>query len=672
MLAGYLPFDDDPANPEGDNINLLYKYIVSTPLTFPEYVTPHARDLLKRILVPDPRKRADLFEVARHSWLSDYAHVVGFITSSTTTSSDIANTTVTSRKLSQFNPPLMSASVRGRGYANCSIEDPFETPMLARSASVREPGKPHTAVSPVGGLTPKHGNVNKAEQADKTKGQRDTKRRTVQVEYVAPQSQTVRGEASPPAASSSATASGTPRTRVKTEQGPIEVPPADGYQPSTTNIRTQTRPSPASSSMPPPTRLARDAPRAVSDSTAFGNAPVTSSTRPSTGGTIGGGSRLPSRGNSYGQPAAATVAPTNAQGRFSQPKGKQYSISAPLSQPEPMIGDPSIGRPSTQRLPASYQQSSASDAQNGNQRGHKRSNTVSETFGRVASIFSRTSHDQNQQKAQKSYPPTSMAVAIAADDAPRQSTESSRRTSFGFNRKNPDQSGATKPTRRFSLIPASLSKNFVGHKEKEPIPPSTSYSTTDPRRLAGAVPRSRGQTRPTVAFGRGESRSPSQSTTGSTIPVLYDGQLDRSRDSPSQRVRETRGGAPSSAPAQQTQFAGQNYLPSIGDDKFPGPNAPHPASQPYRERPYHHTNDSEASEPVVPQSHRPQYPAGFNSYDSPQQGRGERPGVLQKSRKFADAYDERQQGHHGGSSGSAKRVMDIFRRIGKQRGKEDR
>lgn len=99
MLAGYLPFDDDPANPEGDNINLLYKYIVSTPLTFPEYVTPHARDLLKRILVPDPRKRADLFEVARHSWLSEYAHVVGFITSSTTTSSDIANTTVPPGKL---------------------------------------------------------------------------------------------------------------------------------------------------------------------------------------------------------------------------------------------------------------------------------------------------------------------------------------------------------------------------------------------------------------------------------------------------------------------------------------------------------------------------------------------------------------------------------------------
>ncbi|EJD05098.1 Pkinase-domain-containing protein, partial [Fomitiporia mediterranea MF3/22] len=39
MLAGYLPFDDDPANPDGDNINLLYRYIVNTPLTFPDYVS---------------------------------------------------------------------------------------------------------------------------------------------------------------------------------------------------------------------------------------------------------------------------------------------------------------------------------------------------------------------------------------------------------------------------------------------------------------------------------------------------------------------------------------------------------------------------------------------------------------------------------------------------------
>src|SRR3954469_16157656 len=134
MLAGYLPFDDDPANPEGDNINLLYKYIVSTPLTFPEYVSPHARDLLRRILVPNPRKRADLFEVARHSWLSEYAHVVEFITSSTTTPGDIQNTTV-------------------------PAEDEDGSPMIARSSSVRESSK-RTAVSPpIGGLVSKQGTV---------------------------------------------------------------------------------------------------------------------------------------------------------------------------------------------------------------------------------------------------------------------------------------------------------------------------------------------------------------------------------------------------------------------------------------------------------------------------------------------------------------------------------
>lgn len=114
MLAGYLPFDDDPANPEGDNINLLYKYIVTTPLTFPEYVTPHARDLLRRILVPNPRKRADLFEVARHSWLSEYAHLVEFITSSTTLPSEVQN----------------AAAAIPNEYA--------EPQIVARSSSVRE------------------------------------------------------------------------------------------------------------------------------------------------------------------------------------------------------------------------------------------------------------------------------------------------------------------------------------------------------------------------------------------------------------------------------------------------------------------------------------------------------------------------------------------------------
>ncbi|KAJ4481169.1 CAMK/CAMKL/Kin4 protein kinase [Lentinula aciculospora] len=72
MLAGYLPFDDDPANPDGDNINLLYKYIVNTPLSFPDYISESARDLLSMMLVADPSRRASLENVMQHPWLAAY------------------------------------------------------------------------------------------------------------------------------------------------------------------------------------------------------------------------------------------------------------------------------------------------------------------------------------------------------------------------------------------------------------------------------------------------------------------------------------------------------------------------------------------------------------------------------------------------------------------------
>lgn len=73
MLAGYLPFDDDPLNPDSENINLLYKYIINTPLSFPEWITPEPRDLLQKMLVPDPNKRCTLQDVAQHRWLRKYA-----------------------------------------------------------------------------------------------------------------------------------------------------------------------------------------------------------------------------------------------------------------------------------------------------------------------------------------------------------------------------------------------------------------------------------------------------------------------------------------------------------------------------------------------------------------------------------------------------------------------
>src|SRR5882762_1641371 len=75
MLAGYLPFDDDPANPDGDNINLLYKYIVNTPLSFPDYISADARELLSIMLQPSPDKRASLPAVMAHRWLAPYQHL---------------------------------------------------------------------------------------------------------------------------------------------------------------------------------------------------------------------------------------------------------------------------------------------------------------------------------------------------------------------------------------------------------------------------------------------------------------------------------------------------------------------------------------------------------------------------------------------------------------------
>ncbi|KAH8728324.1 hypothetical protein GQ44DRAFT_45628 [Phaeosphaeriaceae sp. PMI808] len=635
MLAGYLPFDDDPANPEGDNINLLYKYIVSTPLTFPEYVTPHARDLLKRILVPDPRKRADLFEVARHSWLADYSHIVGFITSSNNNTNEAQQTSV---------------------YSNSNTFE--QQPPLARSASVREPGKPHAATTPAhGGLTAKREQIN-SPPSEKPKTTRDNKRRTVQVEYVAPQSQTARGEASPTGEPSAS------QSRSK-NQAPAEVASVDGYQSSAgvKQSRSATN-GPASA-----TRSRHDPQRSVSDYSAFGNTPALA-VRPSTGGTPAGGSRLLSRGNSYGQLSAATVAQTNAEGRFSQPKGKKYSISSPYAQPE--SSDPvdhSIGQPSTQRV-QSIQLGPTGGHTKG---GHKRSNTVTETLGRMTSMFSgrQSSYSQDpkgsmtsqnsyanypEEKGKKSYPPTSMAGPISNDAiaAPRQSTDSSRRTSFGFSRRNNNNaSEGGKPPRRFSLLPSSLSKTFSSQRES--LPPNSSH---DEKRGSNARPRA--GSRPAIAFGRGDSRSPSQSTTGSNIPGFYDGHHDSSS-----RIRNTSAAGPSSAPANQTQF---NYPTApVGDEKIPHPRDPHPSSQnrPYR-RP---TDDSEFDAPAP--NHAQQhssipYPQGMGGgEDQLHQQQQQRKGVLQKSRKFQDAYEG--DGGNKGSSGSSKRVMDFFRRMGKQR-----
>jgi protein-serine/threonine kinase len=671
MLAGYLPFDDDPANPEGDNINLLYKYIVSTPLTFPEYVTPHARDLLRRILVPDPRKRADLFEVARHSWLSEYSHVVGFITSTTTSPSDITNAAVVT-------------------------EDGQDGPLIGRSASVRETKKPAQAPASVGELGRKHGNLDQDAADSHPKVSKDNKRRTVQVEYVAPRSQTQRGEPSPAAAvAAAAVAPSSSRTRARAgSQGPVEVPtsqlqsrrvvstekplpqdPPVARDAQYTQSRRPTSSQRQQQGMPPPSRPGRDVPRSVSDAnyiSAHAAPPVSSIARPNTGGSMTSansrsGLSLTNRG-SYSQPAAPTIAGTNAQGRMSQPKGGKTYISEPIMQ-----GDSDFGRPSANQVPAKFAKVAGypdgSAVPEG--KGHKRSNTIGGIFGRTNSIFggrrNAAQSDQPTEKVKKSYPPVSMSGAVGQQDTPRQSMDSRRSISFGFGKKRSGSitgSNATtlqdKP-RRFSILPASFSLRSIGiGKEADQYddrPDSRGNYLDQPQ-----APRAP------------ESRNISGATT--TNPYNHDRFYDGNRDSP---VQERRGTGSTASPVHQ-RYASQ----PISDPRSGAPPQFLPPMN-FRQGESALTTESESSLNDLQARRGPGtgvYPPGFNEYEDgrrsapapPAQSRQQR-GVLQKNnRKFNEAWNEQDQGNgyvhadHAGSSGPARRVMDFFRRRAKDRG----
>ena len=66
MLCGYLPFEEV----ENDEYNeVLFKNIVECNVEYPsEFITPVAKDLLKRILVKDPKKRIKIDEIKQHNF----------------------------------------------------------------------------------------------------------------------------------------------------------------------------------------------------------------------------------------------------------------------------------------------------------------------------------------------------------------------------------------------------------------------------------------------------------------------------------------------------------------------------------------------------------------------------------------------------------------------------
>ncbi|KAH7320007.1 kinase-like domain-containing protein [Stachybotrys elegans] len=616
MLAGYLPFDDDPANPEGDNINLLYKYIVSTPLTFPEYVTPHARDLLRRILVPNPRKRADLFEVARHSWLSEYAHLVEFITSSTTSPSEVQN-------------------------SSAAPDDYAETPGVTRSSSVREASKQKSSQpTPVGGLAKSHGKIDPAaEHSPRTP--KDSKRRTVQVEYVAPVTQTQRGGESgaPRTRNASGTRKDDEGSSPKDKPLPRDPPVSrDGYSKAGQSSR---RPPSAHKNVP--SRPAREN-RATTD-TAFVAGNVA---RPQTGSSLQAAASvgLQQRGN-YGQPAPPAVADTNAQGRIQQPSNTE---------------DEDVNRPST-GVPSKFAQVAGfpADGRRPNlaaeAKGHRRSNTIGEIssklLGRNGSLFGgRSKRTEASVEKSRKYPPVSMTNAIPSGEepGPRPSIDSrtSRRSfSLGIGKKRSGSmsgsqgSGDKQERRRFSLLPTSFSlKNVNSAKDYSDSPPpsgSGSQQTLplqDPR-----TGQNRGITSP------GDARG--------SLP-FFDNQVadDRANSSPVYH---------------------QRYGSAQMSSDLPSPLPP------YMQAGAHLNTASDSSVDMRRPPTEPrlgQYQHGMaesEGYDGRRLGSSrESRGVLQKNKRFTDAYDQNDFRGHEGSSGAAKRVMDFFRRRGKARGGEDR
>ena len=200
-------------------------------------------------------------------------------------------------------------------------------------------------------------------------------------------------------------------------------------------------------------------------------------------------------------------------------------------------------------------------------------------------------------------------VPATNDDAqPRPSMESSRRPSFGFNRKNSDVASENKRnSRRFSFLPANFSINNFSKKDQ-------SYDQRDGR------PESKG-----AAFGRGSSRSPSMSTTNSTIPLYYEADREAARqqrrpNAPPSRDSQNRydkalppqpGAHATPPPIQRKQYRDDGYggnllEPTVSPQQASGLQPQEPV-----ERFYTPTEDAEASSSSAQYNNSAAYGRGY-------------------------------------------------------------
>jgi len=320
----------------------------------------------------------------------------------------------------------------------------------------------------------------------------------------------------------------------------------------------------------------------------------------------------------------------------------------------------SIGRPVAQQMPARYNETPAAPPEQPVKGHHRRTSTLSgigeRLFGRSGSAQKKQDLDSPRQRSGRKYPPTSMKDTYPADNSAhnsaRPSMDSKRSLSFGLGKKTSVdlESQEEKPVRRFSLLPASMSfKGLIGSIKDQNVDAGSTAPQTDD---FSQPPTSRGQSRPPT------------------------GQIQMSNvDNPAKLAVGAEGHHNPPKPNKVNNFSRppQSYYQTSSSqgphDVYGGTGVYIPPSQ--------HPDTSYLANPTPPaeagyrqaQPGRGPYPEDFNEYDDEprqwtQQGRhGKGPGVLQKNRKFVDAYtDEQGPTHHEGSSGPAKRVMDFFRR----------
>jgi serine/threonine protein kinase len=63
LLAGYLPFDEN-------TMVALFQKIKNADFEYPDWFSSEARDLLAKILVPDPHSRINLNDIKGHPWMN--------------------------------------------------------------------------------------------------------------------------------------------------------------------------------------------------------------------------------------------------------------------------------------------------------------------------------------------------------------------------------------------------------------------------------------------------------------------------------------------------------------------------------------------------------------------------------------------------------------------------